>query len=98
MVTLDRIRLTGLLRKAPADAGAFYCRRVRVRWSGAGRVPEHGERELAIGRVVAAACLDVVDVDRVCEIHLIVGGAVEATAFEIEDHLAAQIERHLEFV
>ena len=26
MVTLDRIRLTGLLRKAPAKAGAFYRR------------------------------------------------------------------------
>src|SRR6478609_1036816 len=25
MVTLDRIRLTGLLRKASADAGAFHC-------------------------------------------------------------------------
>jgi hypothetical protein len=24
MVTLDRIRLTGLLRKAPANAGVFY--------------------------------------------------------------------------
>ena len=24
MVTLDRIRLTGLLRKAPASSGAFY--------------------------------------------------------------------------
>ena len=24
MVALDRIRLTGLLRKAPASAGAFY--------------------------------------------------------------------------
>jgi hypothetical protein len=25
MVALDRIRLTGLLRKTPAQAGVFYC-------------------------------------------------------------------------
>ena len=29
MVTLDRIRLTGLLRQAPAHAGVFYFRYLR---------------------------------------------------------------------
>jgi hypothetical protein len=50
MVTLDRIRLTGLLTKSPAQAGLFYlalCFSCKL-----GRLPKWtGEGEVAVGEV-----------------------------------------------
>ena len=59
MVTLDRIRLTGLLPKAPAPAGAFYLR-ISGYWrnAGKGEVRDGLGAQHVVDREPSFECLD----------------------------------------